>query len=899
MSDQPNENGTPQPSSSNANTAGESAATDRQPRRRGGRGRGRGGRLGIGPYVPSGGRGEMNESTNNAASENTANQRPASGRRRSRGGRGGTQKQSTEQQTAVNDAPGSPRTKQALEFIADSLADVSLATNNTDNNGHRRESNSRQRQQKGRGAKNNNAGDNQSNAQESGNQSNSANTDGTKKKKRRNRTRRRNRPESRPWLSAIPDGTVDPISLEPLEDLPYPPFALVMDQPYTPVYPGMWPPPTIEDTDEKKEVDKSDVEKDREVSILKAQWGEGVVQNEKTQDSTKNSLKSAPESSSLQGRQFYLFDGFVLAGYLTRTKQFINPYNRRDLTRPELAALDEYMAVHNLGNAGVVQAYDEKGVALSTAGIAGQTAEGRAEILRQEARAIRSTFFQNDAGADQTSSQYRQLQQSRRQRQSNNLPRAREEVSNDTGIYAEEGGGFLMIDDDINPGLRSGVPNRDAGASFSARRIDEQHSQQAQAREESFPSLSATALATSTANDPISTNPKPPAGPSKSLKSITKVVKKTDPAEVARQKKAREEAQRKAELSRLSFFDPSNPQPTTTNNGLLLAPVPMEKLPPTEAVLERNRNFASALGIVPAQMRSEPMLTGWARPTTVEIELDQFGNEINATQYPDSLLAQAKERMAELLKLEKTWKKFLADDKEASCSLKPMDRSTRVFVHEYSDFWRLQTQSYDPEGKRYIHCSKLVDTSVPHTLLSDAAKKWRGPAPGIPYQAISLPTASKRVVPTPMNSPEGWHTEERVPLKLAPRTAPEKATQPANNGVGITRSTSTQALLSMTGEKPPPPRFADLHEERPKLQLAPRTIPPSEESLKLAAQAVRQHKKEEARVHRQEYREMKQKVEREKKQAILESAFASESDAESSGSDWFEGDAAWSDDEGI
>jgi hypothetical protein len=361
MSDQPNENGTPQPSSSNANTAGESAATDRQPRRRGGRGRGRGGRLGIGPYVPSGGRGEMNESTNNAASENTANQRPASGRRRSRGGRGGTQKQSTEQQTAVNDAPGSPRTKQALEFIADSLADVSLATNNTDNNGHRRESNSRQRQQKGRGAKNNNAGDNQSNAQESGNQSNSANTDGTKKKKRRNRTRRRNRPESRPWLSAIPDGTVDPISLEPLEDLPYPPFALVMDQPYTPVYPGMWPPPTIEDTDEKKEVDKSDVEKDREVSILKAQWGEGVVQNEKTQDSTKNSLKSAPESSSLQGRQFYLFDGFVLAGYLTRTKQFINPYNRRDLTRPELAALDEYMAVHNLGNAGVVQAYGEFG----------------------------------------------------------------------------------------------------------------------------------------------------------------------------------------------------------------------------------------------------------------------------------------------------------------------------------------------------------------------------------------------------------------------------------------------------------------------------------------------------------------------------------------------------------
>jgi hypothetical protein len=544
---------------------------------------------------------------------------------------------------------------------------------------------------------------------------------------------------------------------------------------------------------------------------------------------------------------------------------------------------------------------DEKGVALSTAGVSGQTAEGRAEILRQEARAIRNTFFQNtDAGVNQTI-QNRHLQQSGRQRQQSNQPRAREEVPYDTGIYAEEEGGFLMIDDDINPGLRSGVPNHDTGE-YSARRIVEQHSQQAQARDESFPSLSTTApTATSSTNDPTRTIPKPPAGPSKSLKSITKVVKKTDPAEIARQKKAREEAQRKAELSRLSFFDPSNPQPTNTNNSLLTAPVAIEKLPPTEAVLERNRNFANALGVVPAQMRNAPMLTGWARPTTVEIELDQFGNEINATQYPDSLLAQAKEWMAELLKLEKIWRKFLADDKEASCSLKPMDRSTRVFVHEYSDFWRLQTQSYDPEGKRYIHCSKLVDTSVPHTLLSDAAKKWRGPAPGIPYHAVSLPSApaSKRAVPTPMNSPEGWHTEERVPLKLAPRTAPEKAPQTVNNSVGITRSTSTQALLSMTGEKPPPPRFADLHEERPKLQLAPRTIPPSEESLKLAAQAVRQHKKEEARVHRQEYKEKKQKVEERKKQAILESAFASDSDADSSVSDWFEGDAAWSDDEGM
>lgn len=544
---------------------------------------------------------------------------------------------------------------------------------------------------------------------------------------------------------------------------------------------------------------------------------------------------------------------------------------------------------------------DEKGVTLSTAGVAGQTAEGRAQIRQQEASAIRNAFFGADRQSQQSRRQQQQNYRTRDQdnyRQNGGFAAVQEQVVTDSGIYAEEEGGFLMIDDDINPGLRSGVPNHDAGSTYSGQRIAEQHSQQAQAREENFPSLATSAPAASTSN---SVTNKPPAEPSKSLKSITKVVKKTDPAEIARQKKAREEAQRKAELSRLSFFDPSNPQPTSTNNGLLTAPSPMGKLPPTEALLERNRNLASALGVVPSQMRNGPMLTGWARPTTADIQLDHFGNEINATEYPDSLLLQAKERMAELLKLERTWKKFLADDKEASCSLKPMDRPTRVFVHEYSDFWRLKTQSYDPEGRRYIHCSKLVDTSTPHPLLSDAAKKWRGPVPGapVPYQAppsLKAAPASKSI----SKDTEGWHTEQRVPLKLAPRSVPDQSPHLAISGVGITRSTSSQALLTMTGEKPAPPRFADLHEERPKLQLMPRTIPPSEESLKLAAHAERQHKKEEARMHRHEDRKRKEHAEEQKKRAILESAFASDDEDEgSSGSDWFEGDAAWSDDEGM
>jgi hypothetical protein len=308
-------------------------------------------------------------------------------------------------------------------------------------------------------------------------------------------------------------------------------------------------------------------------------------------------------------------------------------------------------------------------------------------------------------------------------------------------------------------------------------------------------------------------------------------------------------------------------------------------------------------------LRNEPALTGWARPTTVEIQLDQFGNELNATQYPDSLLSQAKERMIELLKLEKTWKKFLADDKEASCSLKPMDRATRLFVHEYSDFWRLKTQSYDPEGRRYIHCSKLVDTSAPHPLLSDAAKKWRGPVPGapqVPYRApVSLPPACTTSVaaPTPESATASWHTEQRVPLKLAPRTIAEGAPIPVSTGMGMTRSSSTP-LLSMTGEKPAPPRFADLHDkERPKLQLAPRTIPSSEENHRHVVQSGRSLKEEEARVNRHRYKEKKRQAKEEKKRAILESAFASDDDGVdwSSDSDWFEDAAAFegSDDEGM
>lgn len=334
-------------SSPSMNAADISDATNRQPRRRGGRGRGRGRR---GPDA-----GKDGENTNPESGAGTTNQRTNNARRRGRGG--GHKQQST--QPSIDAAPSSPRTEQALEFIADSLADVSIS--NTDKNDKQRADNPRQHQRKGNKNNNDSGSTDTRNVKNQSHDTSTQPSEVNKKKKRRNRNRRRNKmTESRPWLSAIPPGTVDPISLDPLDELAYPPFALVMDEPYTPIYPGMWPPCDMEETDEKKEADKSDAEKDREVSILKAQWGEGVVPKERAEDAKKNGTRSAAaDSTSVSCRQFYLFDGYVLAGYLTRTKQFINPYNRRDLTRPELEALDTYMNVHKLGNAGVVQAYGE------------------------------------------------------------------------------------------------------------------------------------------------------------------------------------------------------------------------------------------------------------------------------------------------------------------------------------------------------------------------------------------------------------------------------------------------------------------------------------------------------------------------------------------------------------
>eukprot|EP00978_Attheya_sp_CCMP212_P008100 scaffold18855_cov46-Attheya_sp.AAC.3 len=126
--------------------------------------------------------------------------------------------------------------------------------------------------------------------------------------------------------------------------------------------------------------------------------------------------------------------------------------------------------------------------------------------------------------------------------------------------------------------------------------------------------------------------------------------------------------------------------------------------------------------------------------------------------------------MGDLLKLERRWKAFLVDDATASIPLRSMERPLRKFVHEYSDFWNLHTESFDPEPKRYIHCSKMRDTSMPHPLLSQAVQT-QPRSTSIIVDLSQLPRGPTATVPMP---PPGniFGDSERPKLELAARTLP-------------------------------------------------------------------------------------------------------------------------------
>jgi len=768
-------------------------------------------------------------------------------------------------------------------------------------------------------------------AKRSDDEKNSKNGKQTKK----NNNKKSKKRKTFPWRKEIPEGTVDPISLDPLKALPYPPFALVISPPYEAI--PVWPIPTKSNGSTKGN-DSVDPAK-REQQLISEQWG-GILQASDSHDAKNSSdptvkanSENKTEPSKEQNKHFHLFDGRVLAVYLVSTLQFIDPLNRRDLTRQEVENLDNYLAKHRLKKMRVLEAYDDKGVTLSTAGAHSQTPSGRLQIRQEEARNLLNALFGGqqelareqgegprtrrdgrngrDRSSNNAMSQQYAAHQTSEAAQQSNLRAASQHNDggiswdNDGGIYAD-GTGFLMIDDDYNPGLRSGLNHavEDPGhrshhprPTSNAVQMATWYGHQARNRADNFPALSSTSpsvpalLSSNGQSDKAKDGPSKTAPVSKSLAKIGKLVQKTNSKQLVKQRKARELARRKAEIASMAYedavkrYESGNGFDSSAQgfgNGSIPVPALSNAIEPTNAQLERNRNLASALGVAPSTKRAQ--FSGWARPTDIPKNFDDFGNELNCIHYPDNLIIEAMERMTELVRLEKKWLSFLNDDNAASCPLKPMDRPTRKFVHAYSDFFNMHTESFDPQPKRYIHCVKLLDTRAPHPLLSEAVRKWRGPA--VPSSFSQLPPSSCEKCPEQSAGEDSAsfirefvQTEERVPLELKPRVVPPP-------GAMFDLESMNENVLQITNEAhQPAARFAPIltERERPKLSLGPRTKPlelpryQPPPSVNVSELAKNYEMTRNSAIERKQLKE-------ERKQSLLAAAFAS--DDEDSDSEW-------------
>jgi R3H domain len=677
------------------------------------------------------------------------------------------------------------------------------------------------------------------------------------------------------WKKLLPEDCVDPITLDPLASLKYPPFALVAEQPYIPID---WP---LSKRQQDEKPSSTETEEQRQARILQEQWG--VLQAIEKNRTSPPSESANPSTN--KERHVNLFDGRALAYYMVSQLQFIDPLNRRDLTRDEIVHLDQYLRRHKFFDLNVTEAYDAKGITISTAGATAQTARGRATILQEEAQHLLNSLFgsrhdlptgpaANDLAREYQAHEASQRLPQRPPPRSTTRPTPPTPSSEDTGVYGA-GTAYLVIDDDLNPGLRTGgdtnhlhwanpEPRLSASAdSFSPGR----------ARETQFPPLAATTTTparTEAVGPPIANLPK-----TKTLSKISSLVQKTDPEEQQRQWQAREAAIRKAALVNRSFSS-VNPVGMAAAPSMPSVMSAFAVLEPTDGQIQRNMAFAEALGVQPATLRTN-LNAGWTRPSD---GTDEFGNELAGTIYPQSLVLEARNLKPGLLtKMERKWKMFLADDTSASLSLTPMDRATRKTIHEYAEFWRLQTESFDPEPKRYIHCVKLLDTRAPTPLLSEVLFQPQQPT----VDKVSLFPSNGQLPPREMPQPP-----IRTPLALRPRSEEGKTTVTSS---GMTMNGLPSLSMSNITVAP---RFLEVlsdGRERPKLDLAKRTIP-------LELPAFQPKKDDDEMVERLREKAKREKAKKEKMQQrakmVIESAFASDDDDDykdhsfSSESEWEE-----------
>ena len=727
------------------------------------------------------------------------------------------------------------------------------------------------------------------------------NDDVKQEKKKSSRTRNnRNRKENRrkyPWRKFIPNDSVDPISLEPLNKLTYPPFALCISPPYILIDEESWWKNENDDTTTTTTIKNKNDDEERQATILQQQWGTKVydVNNTIQREGKQQQQQQQPKNES---KNYHLFDGKCLAYYIVSTCQFIDPFNRRDLTKEEVRHLDRYMKKYE-GKSQLYEMFIEQGTpTLNSAGIASQTQQGRTQLLQQEASLLLQSLYSTNNNTQRRNRQIRRQNNyanatfTTTTTPSTSVPPPRQEMvisiqrednpntDNDIGIYTQEG--MVMIDDDDNPGLRGGLS---ATTEEDARMESRQGRQQAVA----FPSLSSTNtntntdMTTSTEGQTVSNNANNKN--SRLKKTLSNMVKKTNPKEIEKQKRARDEAQQRAALAQMSF-QPYGGTATTTYTEITST----EDSSITSGQLDRNQMVASALGI--PTVKNAAALTGWARPI-------DGGSEV---EYDLEFVKMVKENGAlekEVLKMERKWLTFLQSSTDASLSLRPMDRTLRIFVHAYSNYWNLQTQSYDKEPKRYIHCAKLRDTRAPNPLLSTYMQKK------LYLKKVATTTINhdldekmRRVFSSnnlPQNkishsfSRELLQTEERKPLILHPPSSNDlKAMDSSDdNTVPPTVAPPPGAMFFAQGNNGG--RFAMLERERPKLHLAPRTLPfpDTNEARKISKQTTTKVRK-----IRQP---SKQKKPQPQQSLLLNAAFFdSDDDNASDDSDWDVGKAMYS-----
>lgn len=967
----------------------------------------------------NGGRNESNGNTNSNSNKagNNAKSKNNNNNRRRRNGKNTNKNNSNTKSPHPTDDKGSDTNASNNATAAETDNNAKGSNVKNLNNGKKPRQRQRQRGNKKGGDNNSNEngdGDGDTKSEDANTNADTGNKQPTTTAKRKN-NKKRNKPKKKyPWRRHIPEGTVDPITLDNLDTLEYPPFALCADVPYIPV--PEWPVPietSAKNSDsnggaksdstpsviprQQQEEDVEDLNRQRLAEI----WGEHLLPSKESNGKTQKAPTPPPQP--LSKRPLNLFDGRALAFYMVSQLQFIDPFTRRDLTRAELQNLDRYL--DRYGSAGtdfetnndkdknsknntrngkkkkqklkVTDAYDAKGITLSSAGAAAATAQGRADIMQQMAQQLLNSLFvgqssvssiapgetngggtndgqQRQSRREQAENFSLQEQYAAMQRQEREVAAAGERRyergfgSTPADIAAgfiqssQDGGGFMIIDDDENPELRgrshNDFPSLGATASaaneattnggignssfYSASHISGRHRGPRQATGSgAFPALQPSSVP-SAANDTNSNgsntntnNLGKPAAKSKKSKTLSKmfgIVKKTTEEEKQKQWEAREAARRKAMMSNLTFG--MNPVAANPSRSLLAPPAAGDGSAATgsatEEQMQRNRAFAEALGVKPATERH--YASGWARPTTgegagettVSRNQDLF-DELDAALYSDGLIVSAREhRMDFLLKLEKRWKRFLNDDKAASLPLNRMDRTARKFVHGYAEFWNLKTESFDPEPNRYIHCVKLQNTRMPKPLLSDVARHWRGPS----SMSLPLPDAT-RTIASVMQDHTSQQTAgqiSRSPLDVLSRGAGVAALPTPLKLRSATAMSSSKGDVVALGEAAVQNSRSDgliMDKERPKMKLLKRSVPlelpPFEEQLQQEAMTALALDEDIRRrqVRLEEKRRREREIELKKKQ-VLEDAFASDDESDrkrAAGSS--DSDSEWGDDQ--